>query len=585
MEQRFGLTSVLHDRDFVAAKKRERGYGVNAWTTHNRFVVSHALLRDETYAGPLCDWLGDFASGSLLILDEAHHAAPASGPRYAVDSNFTRAVRELAERFEHRLFLSATPHNDHSNSFAALLEMLDPQRFCRGVPVKSKKALETVMVRRLKRDLRELAAEFPRRDAVKVTLDGLPEDAPELALSRLLHEYRRVRQERLKDASPSRQAAAMLVVTCLQKRLLSSIEAFASTLEVHRKAMDKTAAAPPAAPVDDPEDAWGLLFETPGADDDRAALTEDEVRAEEDAQMAAATRDSLDDAGAARGELELLDAMEEITRKARHQPDARVRYLVSWIREHLCPELGRRGAAWNERRVLIFTEYVDTKRYLEEQLETAIAGSERDGERIATYRGGMDERQREAVKTAFNLDPARHPLRILIATGAAREGVNLQNHCADLFHFDLPWNPSRVEQRNGRIDRKLQRAPVVRCHNFILPRQSEDRVLEVLTEKTERIRDELGSLTPVFEDRLGRLLRSGLGHERVAELARRIERFDGTTAPGTGRGKPSCLQGAQLHSLGQLTKRRANDEILCDSCAARPHTTATQCFHRRPREI
>jgi hypothetical protein len=63
--------------------------------------------------------LTDFRPRALFILDEAHHAAPASGSRYAVDSQFTRAVRGLAARFEHRLFLSATPHNGHSNSSPA----------------------------------------------------------------------------------------------------------------------------------------------------------------------------------------------------------------------------------------------------------------------------------------------------------------------------------------------------------------------------------------------------------------------------------------------------------------------------------
>src|SRR5439155_6959453 len=104
---------------------------------------------DEVYTSGLRDLLGEFRARSLLILDEAHHAAPASGSRYAVDSQFTRAIRPLAERFEHRLFLSATPHNGHSNSFASLLEILDPQRFTRGVPVRPGE-LDAVMVRRLK---------------------------------------------------------------------------------------------------------------------------------------------------------------------------------------------------------------------------------------------------------------------------------------------------------------------------------------------------------------------------------------------------------------------------------------------------
>jgi len=73
---------------------------------------------------------------------------------------------------------------------------------------------------------------------------------------------------------------------------------------------------------------------------------------------------------------------------------------------------------------------------------------------------------------------------VLIAPDAARDGVNLQNNCADLFHFDVPWNRSRLEQRNGRIDRKLQRAPEVRCHYFIYAQRREDRVLKALVEKT-----------------------------------------------------------------------------------------------------
>ena len=132
---RFGLSFAVYDRDFVARRRRERGYSVNPWLTHNLFIVSHALIRDEAYVAPLRACLAKDGAGSMLILDEAHNAAPASGGKYATDSKLTGAVRELAELFEHRLFLSATPHNGHSNSFTALLEILDPQRFTRGIPL------------------------------------------------------------------------------------------------------------------------------------------------------------------------------------------------------------------------------------------------------------------------------------------------------------------------------------------------------------------------------------------------------------------------------------------------------------------
>jgi SNF2 family DNA or RNA helicase len=197
LEARFGLTFEILDKDYMKRVRRERGFGVNPWSTHSRFLVSHRLLIDEAYAGPLRDWLGTFRSGTLLILDEAHHAALASGQKYAIDSQITRAIRELSPRFEHRLFLSATPHNGHSNSFSALLELLDPQRFCRGVPVTAKHRDE-VIVRRLKEDIRETQGGFPKCTVVQIDIDGLPDNAPELTLSALLDQYRELREERLK---------------------------------------------------------------------------------------------------------------------------------------------------------------------------------------------------------------------------------------------------------------------------------------------------------------------------------------------------------------------------------------------------
>jgi SNF2 family DNA or RNA helicase len=516
LDQRFGLTFVVFDRDYVRRMRQERGFAVNPWATHSRFIVSHHLLRDEDYASPLRDWLDGAGSGSLLILDEAHNAAPASGARYAVDSQFTKSIRELAPKFEHRLFLSATPHNGHSNSFSALLEILDPQRFCRGVPIDGAKQLEPVMVRRLKEDLRRLEGGFPERKIVEVPIDGLAETSPELLLPKLLDDYRVAREERLKGAPKSVQNASTLVLCSLQKRLLSSIEAFASTLKVHRKAFEanasKAVASQPTYVVSG-FSRTGLrkLLDAPDADDDRADASEDEVAEQEAAAMTAATARMLE--GSADGyarERALLAEMTDVAESARGQADSRVKHLVAWVKAH------------QDERVLIFTEYGDTKRYLEKQLRAHLTGREGDP-LIATFHGGMQDDAREEVKRAFNSPPAVHPLRVLIATEAAREGVNLQNHCADLFHFDVPWNPSRLEQRNGRIDRKLQKAAEVRCHYFFYSQRPEDRVLKALIKKTKLIREQLGSLAPVLERRLEEQLTTGFARRDVTRLAQAIE--------------------------------------------------------------
>src|SRR3954447_19820849 len=220
LEERFGLRFEILDRQYMAEVRRDRGFGVNPWDTHSRFLISHNLLVDPTYADPMRAWLGPMKAGSLLILDEAHHAAPLSGGRYGIESKFTRAIRDLGSRFEHRLFLSATPHNGHSNSFSTLLELLDPTRFTRGVKVR-KAALEDVMVRRLKEDIRAVQGGFPQREVVGLPIDGLAGDAPELVLSRLLDEYRTAREERFAETTRRAQAAAGLLVVGLQQRLLS----------------------------------------------------------------------------------------------------------------------------------------------------------------------------------------------------------------------------------------------------------------------------------------------------------------------------------------------------------------------------
>jgi hypothetical protein len=110
-----------------------------------------------------------------------------------------------------------------------------------------------------------------------------------------------------------------------------------------------------------------------------------------------------------------------------------------------------------------------------------------------------------------------------VATDAAREGINLQAHCYNLFHFDVPWNPSRLEQRNGRIDRKLQPAPEVFCHYFVYQQRPEDRVLQALVRKTGTIRDELGSLSEVLEARLADTLKAGIRHEDVGQIVLKID--------------------------------------------------------------
>lgn len=368
LEQRFGLTFEVFDRAYVQRVREQHGWGVNPWTTFPRFLISHRLLIDDFYKAPLCAWMESLRPGTLFIFDEAHHAAPVRGSKYAIDSHITNAIRDIAPRFEHRLFLSATPHNGHSNSFSALLELLDDKRFVRGTKVR-KGDLEAVMVRRLKEDIREIEGGFPRRIVEPIEIDGLALDAPELRLAELLEQYRQARERRFARATNSERARGMLIVCNLQHRLLSSIEAFARTLRVHRRSLAdkvwKLVASERRALAGD------LLHEAPDSDSDYADASESELDAACDAAAAAATESFVGDTTLASigAERSLLDEMTRIAESARGQPDARIARLLAWIQAHQCAAVGLQAypapdptAQWTERRLLIFTEWDDTRR-------------------------------------------------------------------------------------------------------------------------------------------------------------------------------------------------------------------------------
>lgn len=529
MSKRFGLQFEVMNRRFVERRRRERGFGVNAWSTHNRFIISHDLLRRPEYRESLLNTLGERAKRSLLVLDEAHVAAPASAGKYAKDSSITKVIRDVAPRFENRLFLSATPHNGHSNSFAALLELLDPQRFTRGVPVTDGDQRDAVMVRRLKEDLRALdRGSYPKRELVCHTLQhtgaewkrvitkadatspelSIGDTAPyELELAEMLREYTDLRKE-------DRKGGALALVN-LQKRLLSSVAAFARTLKKHAGGKSGVAVLKE-------------LAQSAESRVERDDLYGDEAE-EESGQLEAMAAATAKLAAPSKQALKLLKDMGELARRHQEEPDAKILGFLSWVRENQCPAVGldpddTASKAWNGTRVIIFTESMDTRGYIERQLHRTVAHTDDGHRRVMAFHGGMGDDKRAEIQQAFNSPPDEHPVRILVATDAAREGVNLQGHCADLFHYDVPWNPARMEQRNGRIDRTLQSEPEVRCHYFVYADRKEDIVLDKLAKKVETIQRELGSLGAVIMNRIETQLEKEGIHEDTSSQLEETER-------------------------------------------------------------
>ena len=200
MANRFGLDFQIVDTENLRQVRRDRGLHANPFRVFPHTIVSLPWLRGPRCQRLLEEVLGDAGpvyprAIDLLVVDEAHHCAPPGQGNYAVDSQQSRAVARLCSHSEHRLFLSATPHNGYLESWTALLSMLDPQRFARGVPP-DPIALQQVLIRRLKSELTNSdgSPRHPERLVEEISVDYPPH---ELLVHSLLADYTRTRRKRL----------------------------------------------------------------------------------------------------------------------------------------------------------------------------------------------------------------------------------------------------------------------------------------------------------------------------------------------------------------------------------------------------
>lgn len=160
MRDKFGLDFRIVDSSLMKELRRQRGIHTNPWQHFPRLITSIDFLKRDRPLRLLREMLP--AEGEpmyprrfdLLIVDEAHNVAPSGGGKYAIDSQRTAAIRLLVPHFEHKLFLTATPHNGYPESFTVLLELIDAQRFARGV-TPDRNQLDVVMVRRLKQEMQD----------------------------------------------------------------------------------------------------------------------------------------------------------------------------------------------------------------------------------------------------------------------------------------------------------------------------------------------------------------------------------------------------------------------------------------------
>ena len=519
MWEKFSLSFDLVDRAETHKLRKRLGMDANPWRSFSRIIASYHYLRQA-------DVLEQFLAASrtpddsphlpwdLLIVDECHNLMPSA---FGDDSDLCRMLRLLTPRFEHRLFLSATPHNGHTRCFTGLLEILDPVRFSQTGELKpaEKDRIQQVVLRRLKREInaRTSPPKFcTRRPPQALLLEMSP---AETALSGAFDSFRKKVKRLIASGDRRRRRSGSFAVEILNKRLLSCPTAFAESWRRSKQGLaeDETAS--------DGDVAAAERSVRQDTGDDRETQKREVTAAGVVGSWLKSVADDLNDEIAvidcAVADLGLDIAGEELVEQD-PTTDARFETFISLIEKLL-----HRDSDWrDDERLVVFTEYKTTLDYLVRRLREQY-----EDDRILTLFGGMDELERDLIKHAFN-DPA-HPVRLLLATDAASEGLNLQRTARYLLHYDCPWNPSKLEQRNGRLDRHGQ-ARDVTVHHFVSDQDHDLKFLAHVIAKADEIREDLGSANAIFDEAAHRRLVDGEPLESVQKDLDRGVKYAGGRA-------------------------------------------------------
>jgi hypothetical protein len=491
MKEKFNLDFVIMDSDQVYQIQRELGMDLNPWMVHPRIITSMDYLKQK-------DNLGKFKNGAknlvpegsamlpwdMLIVDEAANFMPS---RHMDESDRCSMLRQVAPYFEHRLFLTATPHNGHTLSFTGLLELLDPVRFQQKMNLDEEdyKQLNLVMVRRMKSELNKGRRRFKER-----SISGIPAilSAKEVALFEAMARYREGGTKELGRIGRREKALGGFILQLLTKRLLSSSYAFARTWYYHLDGFSLE-----TFERDQAEESKKRAEQPVPEDEEKERREQDAVR--HGAAWLKHYKAVLDDYLGPVSKA-LLDlgwtkerARTDLSKMKELPDDEKWDGLKIWIGKNLVHD----GKLRPDDRLIIFTEYKDTQDYLLERL--ARTGWKSPA--VQTLYGGADASQRRLVKEEFN-EPTSQ-LRILVATDAASEGLNLQTSCRYVIHQEIPWNPMRLEQRNGRVDRHGQTRDVV-VHHFVSDQVEDLRFLRMVVEKVHTVREDLGSVGKILDE-------------------------------------------------------------------------------------
>jgi superfamily II DNA or RNA helicase len=462
-------------------RKLEQGLpaGTNLLEYHDAFVVSVDYAKTAAVKNQILEVPWD-----VVIIDEAHQVGKPhqSGPEQTVKKIRWDLGQALAyaDHIDHLLLLTATPHNGYTDSYASLLRLLDVGAVSGQphAPYIHKDVAQHHVIQRRRKDVEAWlhggdGSAFPERDQDEVVI---PPSQTELKVIDAVQHYGDLVLEHAKKAGKNIQTLAGWTVLHLHKRALSSPEALRQSLINRRETLEQR-----MDELIEPD--AGLSLETARAnvlDEDVGELFDEEEIVLRSERVAPGDQASLE------AEYHALEKLQALANNITPGKDSKLSHLLRNVlrrRLHHAP------------KVIIFTRYRDTMSYVADQIEKANYYQEM-GVDVVTLHGGLSDAQRRERFVDFE----KADIAVMVATDAISEGINLQHYASQVIHYELPWNPNRLEQRNGRVDRFGQKADVVFIRTLVMDETLDATILEVLVKKAQRIRKDYGFSPPYFGD-------------------------------------------------------------------------------------
>ncbi|WP_198320788.1 helicase-related protein [Azohydromonas aeria] len=476
------LEAVVVRSSTQARLDREVPGDASVWAHFPVQVVSIDFAKSDARCGAFAEQCPE-----LVIVDEAHACARPAGAAPAQQQRHRLVSRIAAKPAQHLLLLTATPHSGKGEEFQSLLGLLEPGFGRIDLPHASaaqRRELAAHFVQRRRADVERWLDEdtpFPRREATEL---GYALSGPHMKLFQALIGFSRrlIAPEPGRRQPPHAQHLHHWAALGLLRGAMSSPAAGIAMLRSHLCALERRQAREQAgaqdAAADGADTVQDDLFSDAVADagcgpgDDHASLPTPAHWSEPQRRQLREFQVALQALAGPAQDAKLLAA---------------ARQLTAWLGE-TPPQCA-----------VVFCRFVATAQYLGEQLAPLLRESfPRLALEVVTSEL-PDEARRQRIEVL-----ARARLRVLVATDCLSEGVNLQAHFTAVLHYDLPWNPNRLEQREGRVDRFGQAAPVVKaCLLHGADNPIDGIVLDVLLRKVREIRRATGASVPFPEDSRG----------------------------------------------------------------------------------